>query len=1669
MADVNKNVVVDRDYSDNFSIKDMALNKIGPKYFSEVDLSALNVGALGFTMEQIANITEDSFNASSLLMNEAFPQHAKIPENIHSHAALFQLNNTFTPCAKCSFIMMIEQNDVIKHGIQSKGLGNSTTYTMYIDRRSTFNVEGIPFTLDYDIIVTANTVQNDPNIIDNYNFSARYDMTQGENCISELVDPYLKIRKTANGYLIIQFTAHQVERTEINDTIISNTKINYPVMNYSFDGELAGFDIFYKAPGDKSWRQLDKALKFSLPLTTDFCYYTLTDENELEISFSTKDKYFQPAFNSELRIVLYTTMGKKGNFETYTGNNITVETNSETFEYNGKITIAVRPMSDSAGGADKLGLDALQALSVEGYSTANEISTETDIMQYFYNYKYRYGTEILVIKRRDDVTERLFSAFLIIKRDNYIFPTNTVHMNLRNEDFDSHDDDFGKATLDAGHTFVYDDNTFVDSDNGDIYRLVNGSYSRFDSMTHLLEDNVVPVSFLSYKDFAGNTYEFGKTPDDNGEYPIYVTYGTDPAAIKRLVSRSELFERVPKIEYPDTIVDIFGNTYLKMNDTFFERYLIAKDADGKPIYTRDSSVYNIKTRESIVDYSGLPDQRGLQNPSADKLATYTPDVTYVTDRYIYFACTDMVYLSSAHTNGYHTFNEITGYIEKYNGKDTIFVPAGFDTFLAYDMETFEPVTIPDNLDNRVPSIDIHSKEKYSIINKSYYNHGVLFEKQTNGTRYNKFTGVRNLNNTMDANLVQADCETFYIGYHSGENMFAYDIITYTDSNFNRYVLLPSDNPNGDVYRVPVYKSTIEKDENGNNIPVSLKELFNTSGIYEHENMNTVKPLYEYVYMITGIPEDDEIRISMNGTSFSIKNNYYLAKFTEYSYITLQDEEYYALYDDNGVIVDGCNKLSKNVLHTYYVDGNIPRYQVAPGYREIKNPPINETVTLVPKPIMVWDTIRLSEAFKHYNFIYTLPFITSVTREPNLAGLYQTVCDSTHSLTWQSDNKESFTSFITSQINMKRSLDNTKNYKLTLSLIPSSSMEQYVMDETVGKGIYSTTAWSDNNNVMINKISDDEYVGKENSDAYIRITKLRNVLNTFITYNKDLDKYNNYLRLYEIYVSEAEEYQTYLGELEIYNAAQSAYNQYLTELSKYDDASTAYDNYLELQENYDLTLRNFEAGSIDETAFKSTIKEYVENFVNSVNELTYKDSSYISNIVNGIDTNFNTDGYIPQKPVDVEKPVLPEAVPEPGNPPAVVLEPTKPTEVIEPTKPIYEVVTDHNKYVLTLSTLTEDKAQNMVDSYDDTFYKITEGEFDLDWSITNKAPVETRFFNDVRVVVGLSSNGKELCYVEMMPEEIDPADPTHVTFSANITSDDHVTSTSTFVLSNIVNSEVGESGGEYIRIPTATLPLADVTANVYILYNFQNDDAEENMFIRHFDDMGEYVVVNKYTTEQDTLEFIKPMNLMRCAATFDNYGDNINPIVNSKIQLLPMVKADTITDDESFNIFINRLTSNYEYMETCLPKLRNNTNIDIKFYNTYGKSINYIIENEGAEEPGLIDRVNISIKFGITAVDGIDETELKLNLKAYIKDFIESVNSSGNNSLYISNLIRGIENNFGTVHHLKFGGINNYDTGYQTIRVKEPNLSNLTKLERREYVPEILVIDDNDINLSITVN
>lgn len=957
----DEDIVISRDYVDNFAIKETAMTKLGEKYFPESKGNNLNIGLLGLTLEHIGNITEDSYNTMSVLIHEAFPNKAIIPESIYSHAAIFQIDNVYTKCAKCTFVMLLQQDEVLEKGETS---GNKTRF--FIDKRMIFSVEDKPFTLDYDIEIDATRVNPNNGSNFEYVFTAKWvfehrvdDILVTKNytkmAVSDANDPYLKIRKLPNGTLILQFDAHQIERTEMEESITKNTRVNFPVMTFNFDNGLAGFDIFYKAPSDKTWTQLDKLIKFSLPIKTPFCYYRLKDEQTLEITFSTRDGYFQPDFNSEIRIVMYTTLGKDAEFPTYTGTHVEIIPFTDKYPYNEEITIAIRPISDCAGASEKMSLEALQSLAVEGFSTATEISSESDLMTYFYNFKYRYGTEILVIKRRDDVTERLYSAFLVIKNEDYIYPTNTLYTDLTFDQFDSN------------------------------------------------------------------------------------------------------------------------------------------------------------------------------------------------------------------TNG------------------------------------------------------------------------------------------------------------------------------------NRYILQP-----GHVFT------------------------------YKGSSKDTVLPAF----------------------------------------------------DDDG------------------------------------------------KPIMCYDTEKVQELIESEDFAFMNPYMVCVNRSPNVVGLYKTIVSQNSILDYETGNDNVIMQVILPQMKLTRGLkvedyheQRVSPYLLQVSVIPSTSTDQYI----------------------------DKYYVK---DGY-------------------------------------------------YVRNESVYDKY-----------------------------------------------------------------------------------------DMEGNLIEEGV-----------------------------------------------------SLDDAHALIKEDLLYVQDNITDRA--------DLRIfAVFKSLENVECGVIEMLPTGAASEDATNVTFSAKVVSNDKVTSQGEVPFINCKRYD-GRTDPLYV-------PMVDSEIIYYVLYKTSNTS---NPFTSLYDDLEGYEVINRYSNKSEKTTFVKPMNMMRSNVIFNTIEVEDGTIANCNISLLPMVKADIIEDDDNFNVFIDRITSQYNYLNDASPILRNNTNLDVKFYNTYGRSNNYLTYDINDNEE-VMDRVNLTIAFQVYLNAGADEYEVKRDLKSFIKAFIEKINSTGANDFYVSNLIKAIENSFGEVHHLKFLGINDYDTGYQTIGVRQPNLTDLTKEERRRYVPEILVANPDDIQLSL---
>lgn len=65
-------------------------------------------------------------------------------------------------------------------------------------------------------------------------------------------------------------------------------------------------------------------------------------------------------------------------------------------------------------------------------------------------------------------------------------------------------------------------------------------------------------------------------------------------------------------------------------------------------------------------------------------------------------------------------------------------------------------------------------------------------------------------------------------------------------------------------------------------------------------------------------------------------------------------------------------------------------------------------------------------------------------------------------------------------------------------------------------------------------------------------------------------------------------------------------------------------------------------------------------------------------------------------------------------------------------------------------------------------------------------------------------------------------------------------------------------------------------------------------------------------------------------------------------------------------------------------------------------------------------------------------------------------------------MRKMEIQFPYIDHIRFRGINKYSSDYQSIYAIHSDLDDMDKESRREYVPEMLVVDLEDIIINDTL-
>lgn len=200
----------------------------------------------------------------------------------------------------------------------------------------------------------------------------------------------------------------------------------------------------------------------------------------------------------------------------------------------------------------------------------------------------------------------------------------------------------------------------------------------------------------------------------------------------------------------------------------------------------------------------------------------------------------------------------------------------------------------------------------------------------------------------------------------------------------------------------------------------------------------------------------------------------------------------------------------------------------------------------------------------------------------------------------------------------------------------------------------------------------------------------------------------------------------------------------------------------------------------------------------------------------------------------------------------------------------------------------------------------------------------------------------------------------------------------------------------------------------------------------------------------------------------NYSDLIESHIKVKkqdngqvsyiIDRVPVISYDYVNTEDRIQDFINNLEKKRIHILDCLNVLEDSFGIDIKFFNTYGPSKLFYVE-DGVP----LNRVNLSMTFKVKFLTTTDKylTEyIKNDIRHYIED------KSRISDIHIPNIITYITQKYAeNVTYFEFLDFNGYGPAYQHIYRRDESIVG--------KIPEFLNINtigtqDNELDINIII-
>lgn len=405
---------------------------------TDLDETTAMVGIFGYLTEVNSQALQNTLISIAETTNETLPTRAKFHKNILAHAmnlAISDINSKPATMTMMIYLPISNMEDNFSEVDYTTGKAK-----FILDRKVPIRINDYEFHLDYDVIISR--IKNPKG---KYIYTAMYDLFENgtttikqNNPISDITNPYIttliKTHRDGIDYLAFSARVHQVNLVDVERNVLTDNPIENKTFTFTFEDQLTYFDVDV-IESNGTIKHLTPIYSGLLDYTVkdgEWCYYEYIDENTIRIIFS-RDSYV-PKLNATVRINITISDGYNGNI-TY-NNEFRISLISERFSnYNGMYAIIYPLLNGVAnGGRNKKTMADLKKIIPREAQSRGSIINTTDLNNFF-NTINDNTNHLYFFKKRDNPFERLYYGYMVTRKMNTVYPTNTLPLIIEQKDF----------------------------------------------------------------------------------------------------------------------------------------------------------------------------------------------------------------------------------------------------------------------------------------------------------------------------------------------------------------------------------------------------------------------------------------------------------------------------------------------------------------------------------------------------------------------------------------------------------------------------------------------------------------------------------------------------------------------------------------------------------------------------------------------------------------------------------------------------------------------------------------------------------------------------------------------------------------------------------------------------------------------------------------------------------------------------------------------------------------------------------------------------------------------------------------------------------------------------------------------------------------------------------